>query len=81
MNEMRIIAKHGAWEVTQDYNGNIILENDTGTFIYDYSNAYEAIRREVKDPAIRAELIAQWKADMAKQDHAEKNSKEAEFRG
>jgi exosome complex RNA-binding protein Rrp4 len=80
-NVMRVIAKAGNFEVIQDCNGvvSISYADEKGIHIHDATSAYEAIR-EIKDPAIRAELLRQWNEDLKRQLHAEKNSKGVEFR-
>lgn len=62
---MRIIAKAGNFEVTQDANSIVWLNEGNGTYIYDCASAYEGIRDHVKDPEVRAELLRQWSLDVA----------------
>lgn len=80
-NLMRVIAKAGGYEVIQDCNGviSVAQTDEKGIHIHDAESAYEAIR-EVKDPAVRADLLRQWDEDLKRQTHAEKNSKGVEFR-
>lgn len=63
MTKLRTIAKAGIWEVIQDTNGVVSIRQGDGDYNCNYSSAYEAIRAEVKDPAIRTELLNQWSAD------------------
>lgn len=76
--KLRTIAKAGGWEVMQDANGVISIHFETGTYISDHGSAYEAIRNEVKDPAVRAELLKQWANDNAVMIQAEAATPEIE---
>lgn len=71
MTKLRTIAKAGGWEVAQDANGIVSIHFGSGQWICDHSSAYEAIREEVKDPTLRAELLKQWAADIAAATQAE----------
>lgn len=61
---MKTIAKFGGWEVILDANAVVSIHFGKGQWIFDYSNAYDAIKKEVADPTIRTELLRQWKAYM-----------------
>lgn len=63
MTKLRTIAKAGGWEVVQDVNGIISIHLENGAYICDHASAYDAIRAEVKDPMVRAELLKQWSSD------------------
>lgn len=65
MTKLRTIAKAGGWEVIQDVNGVVSIHFGSGTYICSHASAYDAIRTEVKDPDIRAELLKQWANDRA----------------
>lgn len=71
MTKLRTIAKAGGWEVVQDANGVISIHFGNAAYICDYGSAYEAIRGEVKDPEIRAELLKQWNDARTKETDAE----------
>lgn len=64
MNVLRMLAKFGGWEVVLDANSIVSIHHGNGVWISDHASAYEAIRAEVKDPAIRTELIRQWTLSM-----------------
>lgn len=64
MTTLRVIAKFAGWEVIQDANSVISIHRGDGIYLCDHGSAYEAIRAEVKDPEIRAELLRQWSLSM-----------------
>lgn len=80
-NTMRVVAKAGEYEVIQDMNGLFSIHHGQAIYYCDGKSAYELIRDEVKDMAVRAELLKQWVADKTLLAYAEENSKEAEYRG
>lgn len=64
MTTLKTIAKFGGWEVVLDANSIVSIHYGSGQWICDHASAYEAIKAEVKDPAIRGELLRQWSLSM-----------------
>lgn len=64
MATMKTLAKFGGWEVIVDANSIVSIHFGAGQWICTHASAYEAIKNEVKDPAIRTELIRQWSLSM-----------------
>jgi hypothetical protein len=75
MITMRVIAEFGTYRLEQDLNGGIVMFHGPTMLVYD--SAIEAIRA-VKDPAVRAELVKLWEADLARQRYSERQTREVQ---
>lgn len=65
MNEaLRKIAEFGGWEVVLDVNSVVSIHFEKGAWVCDHASAYDAIKNDVKDPVVRAELLKQWQTYM-----------------
>lgn len=64
MTTLKTLARFAGWEVVLDANSIISIHYGHGQWICNHASAYDAIKSEVKDPAIRLELLRQWALSM-----------------